>query len=220
MLYQDWDLVLNGQNLRITPLTRDDEEPHGRLLLGYFYDSVQEITQKKPSTGINEILDHTSSEETHALRPLDSNEFIGWIVLQRDKAGRPEIGISLIPDKRNKGYGPEAVQLFANYLYEKYGLTEVYVRISSENVQSQKAFSKVGAILDCETMDDRFASIIESYGDRPSPYDKVLMMKCYHIPLPIAHFSSVPAESHNTGTNQDFPEDHPEETEDADWKQM
>lgn len=63
---------------------------------------------------------------------------------------------------QNQGYGPEAVMLLANHLCDSYGLKSVSVRIAEENMQSRRAFEKVGAVLDNMIPDDRF----EKTGER------------------------------------------------------
>lgn len=34
MLYQDWNIVISGTHIRITPMRKQDEEAYGRLMLG------------------------------------------------------------------------------------------------------------------------------------------------------------------------------------------
>ena len=183
MIYQDWDLELTGQHISITPLTEKDDEAYGRVLMGDLYDSFLELGQK-PSTGLKTILDRTAKDETHAIRPLGSDLFWGWISLQKNSEGAPDVGISLVADQQNKGYGPEAVQLFGNYLHGKYGLEQLSVRTSAKNIQCQNAFSKVGAVFDKEVVDQRYASLMESHPDLAS-YGEMIKTRYYHVPLPI-----------------------------------
>lgn len=35
MLYKDWDIVLTGEHIRITPITTQDEVPYSRLMKEY-----------------------------------------------------------------------------------------------------------------------------------------------------------------------------------------
>ena len=41
MIYQDWDLELQGEHTRISPLTEADREPYGRLVLGELYSVIR-----------------------------------------------------------------------------------------------------------------------------------------------------------------------------------
>jgi len=82
-------------------------------------DRFFRLIGKCPDTGIDDILSHKEKMETHALRLIDSDTFIGWITLQRDHEQRPDIGILITADYQNEGYGPEAVTLFVNRLWSE-----------------------------------------------------------------------------------------------------
>ena len=183
MIYQDWDLELEGEHIRIAPLTEADREPYGRLVLGELYSVIRELGQE-PATGMNEALNRTAKEEIHAIRPLTGEAFIGWIALQRNEEGLPDIGISLVPEEQNRGFGPEAVQLYGNYLFREYGLQRLSVRISAGNKQSQNAFGKVGAVFEKEIIDPRYASL-HAEGPELPDYGDMMKLRYYHIPLPI-----------------------------------
>jgi len=55
-----------------------------------------------------------------------------------------EIGYSLIPDERGKGYGTEALQIMVDYLFLSKDATRVQVQTDLRNVASQKVIEKVG----------------------------------------------------------------------------
>ena len=185
MLYQDWDILLTGKTIRITPLEKRDDEVYGRLMFGEHYDRFVEVLKNGSVTGIEKTLEHRASDETHAIRQTGDDQFIGWITLQRDNDGRPDIGISLTPEYQNKGIGPEAVCLFANRLYSEYGLQTIYVRISEENIQSQKAFAKLGAVLDKEEPNYIFTSLARELPEDHPDRQNIPNLRFYHIPLPI-----------------------------------
>ena len=126
MLYEDWDILLTGTRVRITPIEKRDKEAYGRLMFGKFYDHFAEVLNDGAITEIEETLEHRADDETHAVRLIGDDQFIGWITLQKDAEGRPDIGISLKPEFQNKGIGPEAVRLFINRLYAVYGIQTVY----------------------------------------------------------------------------------------------
>ena len=144
-MYQNWNLSLTGTNISITPISPSDLEPYSRLMFGSFFDQENSFLGRLAASDFVKILSHQSEDEMHAIRPVDSDKFIGWIILQNDD-NLPDIGISLIDEYQNKGYGPEAIKLYSNWLHEEYGLSEVYARISEDNLQSQRAFSKIGAV--------------------------------------------------------------------------
>ena len=140
MLYKDFDLALASDRIRITPLLPADAEPYARLVYGDLYDTYVQVMGKVPSVELE------SEDEIHALRLPDDDTFIGWIALQKDKEGRPDIGIHLVPEQQNRGLGPEAVRLFVNHLHRTYGLEKVFLRIKETNLQSRKAAVKLGAV--------------------------------------------------------------------------
>ena len=183
MLYKDFDIVLIGAHIRITPMLPSDEEPYARLIFGPMYDGFTERLGHPPETGLPKILVHEASDETHAIRPLDSDRFIGWITLQSDEEDRPDIGISLVAQYRNKGYGPEAIKLYANYLHQTYGLDTVYLRVHETNHQSQRAMVKLGAILDKTIPDPKEVAILEKLKDKLS-YPP-MNVHYYHLDLPL-----------------------------------
>jgi RimJ/RimL family protein N-acetyltransferase len=55
-----------------------------------------------------------------------------------------EIGFSLIPSERGKGYGTEAVTIFVDYLFLSRDLVRVQASTDLRNTTSQKVLEKVG----------------------------------------------------------------------------
>lgn len=55
-----------------------------------------------------------------------------------------QFGISLAPEARGKGYGPIAMRLVADYLFEHTKVNRVEGSCDSENVPSQRAMVKAG----------------------------------------------------------------------------
>lgn len=178
-LYKDFDLTLASDRIRITPLLPADTEPYTRLMFGEIYDLYVAATGKTPSSG----LEKEHSDELHALRLPDDDSFIGWVTLQRDEEGRPDIGVHLVPEQQNKGLGPEAVRLFVNHLHRIYGLKTVYLRIHESNLQSQKAMGKLGVVKDGEAPDPVMTTLRIQLSD----YDwkKPGLVYCYHLDLPV-----------------------------------
>lgn len=184
MLYKDFDLVLASDRIRITPLLPSDTESYARLMFGVMYDRFTEVLGHVPDSGIDKVLSHESDEETHALRLPDSDDsFIGWIALQRDEEGRPDIGIHIVPEQQNKGLGPEAIRLFANHLHDEYGLERVYARVHESNLQSQRAMEKAGAVLEKEAPNPIIVAMQSKLPEeeRSDPG----RLRYYHLDLPV-----------------------------------
>jgi RimJ/RimL family protein N-acetyltransferase len=54
------------------------------------------------------------------------------------------IGISLLADQRGKGYGVEAQQLLASYLFDTYPIVRVEASTDITNIPEQRALEKAG----------------------------------------------------------------------------
>lgn len=183
MLYKDFDIILTGTRIRITTFLSTDTEPYARLMFGEMYDRFYQLLGKPPDTGLERVLARESEDEAHAIRPIDGDDFIGWITLQGDEQGRPDIGIHLYPDYQNQGIGYEAVALLSNRLCEVYGLKQVFIRTTEGNLQAQRAFEKMGAILDGTKPDYRVQRIVEKLPS--SEWTQVHDILYYHIDLPL-----------------------------------
>jgi RimJ/RimL family protein N-acetyltransferase len=55
-----------------------------------------------------------------------------------------EIGYSLVPSERGKGYGTEALQIMVDYLFLSKEAMRIQVQTDLRNVASQKVIEKVG----------------------------------------------------------------------------
>jgi len=55
-----------------------------------------------------------------------------------------EIGYSLIPSERGKGYGTEAVTIFVDYLFLSRDLVRIQAATDLRNIASQRILEKVG----------------------------------------------------------------------------
>lgn len=55
-----------------------------------------------------------------------------------------EIGLSIVASQRGKGYGVEAQQLLAEYLFATYNIIRVQASTDIENIPEQKALGKAG----------------------------------------------------------------------------
>jgi len=166
------NVLITTPRLTITELRPDDEIPHTRLMLGdEFYESFLRETGKAP--------DLPRTEEMYAIRL--QNSYIGWVVLQRDEQGRPDVGIKVMNTYHGRGYGPEALKAFCNWIHEKRGIERAFARIEEGNVQSQKAFAKIGAVLDDRKPDYRFVKMAQKLpGETNIPE-----LLYYRIDLPI-----------------------------------
>ena len=68
MFYEDWDILLTGTRVRITPIEKRDKEAYGRLMFGKLYDHFVEVLNDGAITEIEKTLEHRADDETHAVR--------------------------------------------------------------------------------------------------------------------------------------------------------
>ena len=163
------------------------------------FSSFESLFEDYPGFESNSCFDNylycRADDEMHAIRLLNNPALIGWITLQKDYEGRPDLGIKLFPEFQNQGYGPEAVALFANHLHYQHGLPLIYVRIYESNAQSQRAFSKLGAVLDYIAPDPVMAELYASiHPDNPVQANAPLL-RFYHLNLPLISETSSSAQA-------------------------
>jgi RimJ/RimL family protein N-acetyltransferase len=96
-----------------------------------------------------QILEHTlyGHEWVDFLAEKKDGTKIGWAVhyISAPNFGWVEIGYSIIPSERNKGYGTEAVQVITDYLFlTKDDITRIQAVVDKENLASQRALENCG----------------------------------------------------------------------------
>lgn len=91
------------------------------------------------------------SSRTSSLLVINyDNEIVGVVSYHQERYGPNEgsvaynIGISLVPEHRGKGYGGEAQKLLAAYLFATYPIMRVEASTDIENIPEQKALEKAG----------------------------------------------------------------------------
>lgn len=76
----------------------------------------------------------------------NTKTLVGRVCMQKIDTPIPEVGIDILAEHRNNGFGPEAIVAFCNWYAEKFNLTKASVRISRENSHSIHVFEKLGAV--------------------------------------------------------------------------
>ena len=69
----------------------------------------------------------------------------GRVNMQKTGEKIPELGIDLLGEYQNQGYGPEAIAAFANCYGKSRHISEIKVRITAVNTRSAHVFQKLGA---------------------------------------------------------------------------
>ena len=75
----------------------------------------------------------------------DTKEFVGKVCVQFTDRKIPEVGIDILENHRNKGYGPEAVVGFLSWFSKEYNINKFKVKIFKDNKHSIHVFEKLGA---------------------------------------------------------------------------
>jgi RimJ/RimL family protein N-acetyltransferase len=79
------------------------------------------------------------------IRTLSGQEIgeIGFRNLNR-RLAQAELGIELYLPFRGQGFGPEAITLLLDELFDNYQLERVFLRVLKANAQAQRAYAKAG----------------------------------------------------------------------------
>ena len=81
----------------------------------------------------------------------------GWFFVEKKDGGKigyvahyvvsgklTEIGYSLVPDERGKGYGTEAVSIMVDYLFLSKDIVRIQVKTDPRNAASERVLEKAG----------------------------------------------------------------------------
>lgn len=150
-------------------LIKQDKSALDRLLHG-FWDAAQDPT----------IL-------TGLIFLRDGDVFCGHVNMQHTDKKIPEVGIDLLRDYQNQGYGPEAIAAFANWYGANYHTPEIKVRISVLNTRSTHVFGKLGAKFICEMsmFSDVIQSMKENLPENRANAIEDIKVREYSLKLPI-----------------------------------
>ena len=113
--------------------------------------------------------------------------FCGRVNMQNTDQKVPEVGIDLLRDYQNQGYGPEAIAGFVNWYGANHHISEIKVRISALNTRSAHMFTKLGAKLVCETsmFSDLIQNIKENLPENKSSAIEDIKVREYILELPV-----------------------------------
>ena len=145
---------MNKDKVRLRPVERSDLP----LLAKWTNDPVhnseyntfgfQFTGQLEEEFGKNGLLDPRGG--ALIVTELETDDTIGSVSYHQVRYGPNEgsvvynIGITLAPEHRGKGYGTEAQRLFAAYLFSTYTVMRVEASTDVANVAEQRALEKAG----------------------------------------------------------------------------
>jgi len=153
---------LIGDKVSLRPASPDD------LLITHLW-----LTVSDPDTIYNSVTRILSPAETADMfRHKRRSEMDTVLMVLENKEKRPvgtltlldynslnrsiELGLLIDPEKREKGFGSDAVKVITKYLFLQRGLNKVYTQISGFNLSGMKLFESLGFKKDASLRDHHF----------------------------------------------------------------
>lgn len=119
----------------------------------------------------------------------DGGQFCGRVNMQKIDQKVPEVGIDILKDYQNQGYGPEAIAGFANWYGENCHIPKIKVLIAAGNTHSTHVFEKLGAkyVQDDPSFLKVAKDLAESLPEKHERIMRDLKVREYILKLPISY---------------------------------
>jgi diamine N-acetyltransferase len=135
--------MLEGKTVDLRVVEKEDLS----FLLEWFNDlkfsgRYDPVSNQGSKTDIEKKYEKLNPDEKWFFIQQKDGTKIGFIGTHLN--GALEIGYALIPSKRGKGYGTEAVQIMLDYLFMSKDIVRVQAQTNSENKSSQRVLEKTG----------------------------------------------------------------------------
>lgn len=165
----DFDLMSSLWKERFPPLLLDNKSEADA-----FSQNLWESTQ-------------TRSILTGLIFLRNGDVFCGRVNMQNIDQEVPEVGIDILRNYQNYGYGTEAVTGFVNWYERAYHISEVKVHISSKNTHSIHLFEKIGARFVAEELmfSEKIQAIRESLPENEARAFEDLKVREYLLKLSV-----------------------------------
>ena len=133
--------MLEGRNVNLRIMEREDlsivkEWDNEVGIMGEYEPIVQET-----KTDLEKQFDKLTEGQWFFVEKKDGAK-IGFIA--HFVAHDTVIGYALLPNERGKGYGSEAVQIMADYLFLTKNIVRIQAETHPENIASQRVLEKAG----------------------------------------------------------------------------
>ncbi len=141
--------MFNGSKIRLTALKKEDlptyRQWNGLEPFGRFYHALplREESEKNANQLIEE---HSDRTYRFAIRPLDSEQFLGVCAIE-DILWPHRVGwisIALGPDFQGKGFGKEAMQLLIHYGFNELNLYRLQLTVFGYNQSAIHLYESLG----------------------------------------------------------------------------
>ena len=138
--------MLEGKNVNLRIVEKEDLP-----LLSEWFNKLEVFGEYNPlhqmsKTEVEKIFESPHEEKLFIIEKKDGSK-IGFIThfYVLHVAGRQlEIGYSLLPNERGKGYCSEAVKIMVDYLFLSKDVGRIQAQTDPRNIGSQKVLEKVG----------------------------------------------------------------------------
>lgn len=161
--------MIQTRRLTLRPMVREDTGIYCEICRQVDTPGVASLLQDPAAAeAVKEILWNELDRENRLnmlILRKDTDTVCGQICMQETDREAPEIGIDIVPEWQDIGYGPEAVRAFAKWYAQTYGTGTFTVCIAKDNTHSRHVFEKLGAVYQgdrCVFSEDYMAALRES----------------------------------------------------------
>lgn len=165
----DFDLISSVWRERFPPILLDNKAESDVFLQNLWNDT------------------RSSTILTGLIFLCNGNTFCGRVNMQNIDTEKPEVGIDILQNYQNHGYGPEAITGFVNWYSSSRCISQIKVCISSANAHSIHVFEKLGAefILEQPMFSEKIQSIKENLPEHKAKTIEDIKVQEYILNLPI-----------------------------------
>ena len=186
---------IETKRLYLRQMTDDDFELMSRIwmercpTLFKMFDDGEELQKKFLRDMWGTTQDPTIL--TYVIFLQDGGQFCGRVNMQKTDEEIPELGIDLLGEYQNQGYGPEAIPAFANWYGESRHISEIKVLITAANARSAHVFQKLGVeyIQENPSFLTATKSLAEALPEKREAIMRNLSVREYLLKLPITGVS-------------------------------
>ena len=138
--------MLEGKNVNLRIMEKEDLP-----LLAEWFNKPEVFGEYNPlhqvsRTEAEKMFENPHEEKSFIIEKKDGSKigFIGHFYVLHVAGKQLEIGYSLVPSERGKGYCTEATQLMVDYLFLSKETMRIQAQTDPRNVASHKVLEKVG----------------------------------------------------------------------------
>ncbi|MGA3192832.1 MAG: GNAT family protein [Candidatus Bathyarchaeia archaeon] len=138
--------MLEGKNINLRVVEKEDLP-----LIAEWFNKPEVFGEYNPlhqvsRTEAEKMFEGPHEEKSFIIERKDGSKigFIGHFYVLHVAGKQLEIGYSLVPSERGKGYGTEATQIMVDYLFLSKDTKRVQAQTDPRNVASHKVLEKVG----------------------------------------------------------------------------